>query len=823
MASIIRIKRRSTNATAPSTSEVVNGELALNEFTAGSEILYYGKGGDVSASSSVLKIGGPGAYLTADTNQTPTGIKTFSTTTLLITGGSNTNVLTTNGSGAISWAAQSSSSNTFTSFTDGTNTAAADIATDTFKFRGTAPLTVVVTNDDATHGDSALFAVSAASTSAAGVVQLSDSTSTTSSTQAATLTAVKSAYDLAAAALPKSGGTMTSFITLHADPTSAMHATTKQYVDSLAQGIDVRASCRAATAVTDIALATGGLLTVDGVQTVAGDRVLVKDQTTPSQNGIYVVAAGAWSRATDADTSAEVTAGMFTFITEGTVYADSGWVLTTNDAITLGSTGLAFAQFSGAGQITAGDGLTKSGNTLNVVTANAARIVVNADSIDLAAVTVIPTAGVAGISCLQDVAVDAYGRVTEKLTANVRTGSTSQTGILQLTDSTSSTSTTTAATPASVKSAYDLAGNALPKSGGTMTGKVTTGAGGATYASLLVGVSAADPTSPVSGDLWNNAGDIKFYTGSATKTVAFVGGISTQVQFNNSGVLGANAGFTYDSTNEILRVRSHATRYFTIGSNAAGASEILGYGNRALAINSVENSIDIGDKEGVVNGTYIQINDPDAAVIIKSPNGTVTIDSPTISFNSVLSATDATAIQSQVLSGTGVTPTIQIICPSAAVTLTSGTSTQAVFGSSANTITLQASTTYMFEGQYLLGTGTVSHTTAMSFVLTTATMTNCTWTTFTTSPTALNTSVTALATAIFNSVTGGVCNSGGSANANTIIKFTGIMRVNVAGTCVPNIAFSAAPGGTCQTLVGSYLRFYPIGANTINSVGTAIG
>ena len=541
MANVIRIKRRSTNATAPSTSEVVNGELALNEFTAGSEILYYGKGGNGSASSSVLKIGGPGAYLTADTSQTPTGAKTFSTTTLLITGGSNTNILSTNGSGAISWIAQASAPNVFTSFTDGTNTAAADTTSDTFKLRGTAPLTVVVTNDDATHGDSALFAVSAASTSAAGVVQLSDSTSTTSSTQAATLTAVKSAYDLAAAALPKSGGTMTSFITLHADPTSALHATTKQYVDSLAQGIDVRASCRVASTA-NIVLSTGTALTIDGVVTVAGDRVLVKDQTTTTENGIYVVAAGAWSRAADADSSAEVTAGMFTFVSEGTVNADAGFVLTTNDAITLGTTALAFAQFSGAGQVVAGAGLTKTGNTLDVV-GTAGNIVVNADSINLATVSVVLDAGTPGISHIQSITTDSYGRVTQTLTANVRSATTSVTGIVQLSDSISTTSSILAATPTAVKSAYDLANAALPKSGGTMTGKVTTGAGGATYASVLLGVSAADPTSPVSGDLWNNTGAIKFYNGSATKTVAFLDSNITGTAGNVSGTVAvANGG-----------------------------------------------------------------------------------------------------------------------------------------------------------------------------------------------------------------------------------------------------------------------------------------
>ena len=573
MANVIRIKRRSTNATAPSTSEVVNGELALNEFTAGSEILYYGKGGNGSASSSVLKIGGPGAYLTADTSQTPTGAKTFSTTTLLITGGSNTNILSTNGSGAISWIAQASAPNVFTSFTDGTNTAAADTTSDTFKFRGTAPLTVTVTNDDATHGDSALFAVSAASTSAAGVVQLSDSTSTTSSTQAATLTAVKSAYDLAAAALPKSGGTMTSFLTLHANPTNDKHAATKEYVDAAttaaAQGLDVRASCRAASTGT-ILLAAPASLVIDGVTIVTGDRVLMKNQTAGAENGIYVYGSSVFTRATDADTSAEVTAGMFTFVSEGTVNADSGWVLTTNDAITLGSTSLAFAQFSGAGQVVAGDGLTKTGNTLDIGTASSSRIVVNADSIDLGQPTVTSSSGTAGINFVQSQTIDIYGRTTVSTTADVRSATTSVTGITSLTDSTSSTSTTTAATPASVKTAYDLANAALPKSGGTMTGKVTTGAGGATYASVLLGVSAADPTSPVSGDLWNNTGAIKFYNGSATKTVAFLdsnitgtaGNVSGTVAVGNGGT-GATTftvnGIIYGNTTSALQVTAAGT------------------------------------------------------------------------------------------------------------------------------------------------------------------------------------------------------------------------------------------------------------------------
>jgi len=186
-----------------------------------------------------------------------------------------------------------------------------------------------------------------------------------------------------------------------ASPTNDSDAATKGYVDALAQGIDAKASVVAATTAN---ITLSGAQTIDGISIVAGDRVLVKDQSTASANGIYLCATGSWTRTTDADTYAELVAA-FTFVEKGTTNADSGYICTIDAGGTLGSTSITWAQFSGAGQITAGDGLTKTGNTLNVGTASSSRIVVNSDNIDLATSGVTP-------GTYQSVTFDAYGRAT---------------------------------------------------------------------------------------------------------------------------------------------------------------------------------------------------------------------------------------------------------------------------------------------------------------------------------------------------------------------------------------------------------------------------
>lgn len=144
-------------------------------------------------------------------------------------------------------------------------------------------------------------------------------------------------------------------ITNLATPTAATDAASKGYVDGVATGLDVKASVRAATTAN---ITLSGAQTIDGVSVIAGNRVLVKNQSTGTQNGIYVAASGAWSRSTDADEDLEVTAGLFTFVTEGSTNGDTGWVLVTDDPIVVGTDALSFTQFSSQTSISTLDSLT---------------------------------------------------------------------------------------------------------------------------------------------------------------------------------------------------------------------------------------------------------------------------------------------------------------------------------------------------------------------------------------------------------------------------------------------------------------------------------
>ncbi len=179
-------------------------------------------------------------------------------------------------------------------------------------------------------------------------------------------TATQTALD---AKLSLSGGTMTGALTLSGAPTEANHAATKAYADSISEGLHVHPSCVAATTANvnlSNALENGDVL--DGVTLVTGDRVLVKNQTTASENGIYIVqASGAALRASDFNEPLEVDGGDFVFVTGGTVNDNTGWVQTATNVVTIGTDPITFVQFAGAGTITAGTNVSVNGSEISVV------------------------------------------------------------------------------------------------------------------------------------------------------------------------------------------------------------------------------------------------------------------------------------------------------------------------------------------------------------------------------------------------------------------------------------------------------------------------
>lgn len=600
MANTLRIKRRPAAGGAGAPSSLKNAELAFNEST---NILYYGSGDDgFGNATSIITIAGSGSYVDLSTNQSIGGVKTF------------TGTIAASGATAVSVPTVATATND----TNAASTAFVRSAITAYAVTSVGlslPSIFTVSNSPViTTGTlTATLTTQAANSVFAGPTSGSDAAPTFRSLVAndiPTLTASKiSDFDtqvrtnrldqMAAPTNPVSFNAQ--LITNVADPLSAQDAATKSYVDTVAQGLDVHASVMWATAAAlpaynyyngvsgvgaTITGANDGALSIDSNLVAVTDRVLVKNETSTNApyNGIYVVSdTGSpttpyiLTRAADMNQPAEFP-GSFVFVEQGSSNADTGWVCTTDSPITVGTTNITWTQFSGAGAYEAGAGLYATGTTFNVGTASSSRIVVNADNIDLATVSRSDTTGTAGLSFLQSLTTDSYGRVTASVTADVRTGSTSQTGVLQLTDSTSSTSTTTAATPNSVKSAYDLANAALPKSGGTMTGTINLLASTTSLVPLNFAQGTVDPSAPVDGDLWVNGDLFKYFNGSSTKTFAFTDSNITGTAANVTGVVAAvngGTGLSSYTAGDLIYAASSST-LTTLADVATGSALISG-------------------------------------------------------------------------------------------------------------------------------------------------------------------------------------------------------------------------------------------------------
>lgn len=439
--------------------------------------------------------------------------------------------------------------------------------------------------------------------------------------------------------LALTGGTMSgaiamgsSKITGLATPTADGDAATKAYVDSVAQGLDVKGSCRVGTTAN---ITLSGTQTIDGVAVIAGDRVLVKNQSSAAENGIYVVAAGSWSRSTDADTWTELV-GAFTFVEEGTVNDNSGWVCTSPAGGTLGVTAVTWEQFSGAGQITAGAGMFKSGNTLNVGTASSSRIVVGTDDIDLA------TTGVTA-STYKSVTVDAYGRVTAGTNPTTLAG-------FGITD---------AYTQAQVDSALALK---LSLTGGTMSGVIAMGANkitgladptnpqdaatktyidtifGSTTTAAASAAAAAASASAAATSATNAASSATAAAGSATSAASsyttfnnqYLGSKTSDPSTNNSGGALVAGNLYWNSTASEMRVYN-GSAWVAAYLPAAGYLPITGgtlTGPTAISVNSSSAALSI-TQTGSGNALYIEDVAADATPFVVSSTGAVGIGTTT--------------------------------------------------------------------------------------------------------------------------------------------------------------------------------------------------
>jgi hypothetical protein len=320
MSNTIRIKRRANGGGAGAPSTLANAELAFNEQT---NVLYYGTGtgGAGGSATTIIPIAGSGAFVDTSSAQTIGGVKTFSSTIVgSVDGNAGTSTkLATARTISVSGDADGSAS-----------------------FDGSANADIAITLDTV---NSNIGAFTKVTINAKGL---------------ATAGAQASLTDLSAPTA--SFGFGNQLLTNLADPVNDQDAATKFYVDSVAQGLDVKASVVAGTTGN---ITLSGAQTIDGVSIVAGNRVLVKSQTNAAENGIYVASNTSWSRSADANTWDELVSA-YTFIEEGSTYADTGWVCTVNAGGTLGTTPVTWSQFSGAGTYQAGTGLTLTGNTFSI-------------------------------------------------------------------------------------------------------------------------------------------------------------------------------------------------------------------------------------------------------------------------------------------------------------------------------------------------------------------------------------------------------------------------------------------------------------------------
>ena len=436
-------------------------------------------------------------------------------------------------------------------------------------------------------------------------------------------------------------GTITGLAT----PTNDSDAANKLYVDNSVQGLDAKASCRAATTAN---ITLSGTQTIDSVAVTAGQRVLVKDQSTASQNGIYLANASTWTRAPDADTWDELVHA-FTFIEGGTANGNNGFVCTVAPGGTLGTTAVTWVQFSGAGQITAGTGMSKSGNTLNVNTASASRIVVNADDIDLAATAITP-------GTYKSLTIDAYGRATAGTNPTTLSGygitdAYTITQVDNLFGSTTAAAASAAAAAASAAAALasegaaaSSAGAAASSAGAALTSANNAEAAWDQFDDRYLGAKSSPPSldndgnALVTGALYfdTTANEMRVWNGSSWVAAgSAVNGTAARAVYTATGgqttfAITYDVGFVdvyLNGVKQVVGVDFTATSgtnvVFAVGLVAADIVDIVAYGAFNVANTYTQTQTDtlLAGKLSLTGGTMTGVITLAAAQLVPIANG----------------------------------------------------------------------------------------------------------------------------------------------------------------------------------------------------------
>jgi len=323
-------------------------------------------------------------------------------------------------------------------------------------------------------------------------------------------------------------------------PSSNTDIANKFYVDTVAQGLGPKAACQVAT-LSNITLS--GLQTIDGYTTLAGDRVLVKNQSSSQYNGIYIASASTWTRSTDMDVWSEVP-GAYTVILNGT-QADTGWVCTASQTGTINVTAMPWVQFSGSATYFAGTGLTLASNTFSITN------------------TGVSASTYGSASTVPVIAVNAQGQITSASNTSIAISNTQVSGLGTM----------------STQNA-----NSVAITGGSINGTTI----GATTAAAITGTTiTATSFSGAGTGLTGTASGLSIGGNAATATTATTAGsVTNSVTFNNSGTGGAS-GSSFNGASALTVSYNTVGAPSTTGTGASGTWGISISGNAATVTNGV--------------------------------------------------------------------------------------------------------------------------------------------------------------------------------------------------------------------------------------------